>query len=70
MCEEAHAYIPRAGDSQFEGSRKSMERIAKEGRKYGVGLAVVSQRPRDGIIVGMAPPQLMWRTAPTTGIKG
>jgi DNA helicase HerA-like ATPase len=47
MCEEAHAYIPRDSDSQFAGSRKSMERIAKEGRKYGVGLAVVSQRPHE-----------------------
>ena len=47
MCEEAHAYIPRASDSQFAGARKSMERIAKEGRKYGVGLAVVSQRPHE-----------------------
>ncbi len=47
MCEEAHAYIPRALESQFAGSRKSMERIAKEGRKYGVGLAIVSQRPHE-----------------------
>lgn len=47
MCEEAHAYIPRAAESQFSGSRKSMERIAKEGRKYGVGLAIVSQRPHE-----------------------
>lgn len=47
MCEEAHAYIPRAAESQFAGARKSMERIAKEGRKYGVGLAVVSQRPHE-----------------------
>ena len=47
MCEEAHAYIPRASESQFAGSRKSMEQIAKEGRKYGVGLAVVSQRPHE-----------------------
>lgn len=47
ICEEAHAYIPRAGESQFAGSRKSMERIAKEGCKYGVGLAVVSQRPHE-----------------------
>lgn len=47
ICEEGHAYIPRASDSQFAGSRKSMERIAKEGRKYGVGLAVVSQRPHE-----------------------
>lgn len=47
MCEEAHAYIPRESESQFAGSRKSMERIAKEGRKYGVGMAVVSQRPHE-----------------------
>ena len=47
MCEEAHAYIPRDTESQFAGSRKSMERIAKEGRKYGVGLSVVSQRPHE-----------------------
>ena len=47
VCEEAHAYIPRESDSQFAGSRKAMERIAKEGRKYGVGLAVVSQRPHE-----------------------
>ncbi len=47
MCEEAHAYIPRAGGTQYEGTRRSMERIAKEGRKYGVGLAVVSQRPHE-----------------------
>lgn len=47
ICEEAHAYIPRATEAQFAGSRKSMERIAKEGRKYGVGLGVVSQRPHE-----------------------
>jgi hypothetical protein len=47
VCEEAHVYIPKASESQFAGSRKSMERIAKEGRKYGVGLAVVSQRPHE-----------------------
>ena len=47
MCEEAHVYIPRDNESQFAGSRKSMERIAKEGRKYGVGLTVVSQRPHE-----------------------
>ena len=47
MCEEAHVYITRESDIQFAGSRKSMERIAKEGRKYGVGLAVVSQRPHE-----------------------
>jgi DNA helicase HerA-like ATPase len=47
ICEEAHAYIPREANAQFEGTRKSMERIAKEGRKYGVGLGVVSQRPHE-----------------------
>jgi len=47
VCEEAHVYIPRASDTQFAGSRKSMERIAKEGRKYGVGLMIVSQRPHE-----------------------
>ncbi len=47
VCEEAHAYITREKDTQFEGARKSMERIAKEGRKYGVGLTVVSQRPHE-----------------------
>jgi hypothetical protein len=47
ICEEAHAYVRRDHDSQYAGARKSMERIAKEGRKYGVGLAVVSQRPHE-----------------------
>jgi len=47
VCEEAHAYITRDSDTKYEGARKSMERIAKEGRKYGVGLAVVSQRPHE-----------------------
>lgn len=47
VCEEAHAYIPRSRDTQYEGTRRSMERIAKEGRKYGVGLMVVSQRPHE-----------------------
>jgi DNA helicase HerA-like ATPase len=47
VCEEAHAYIPRTGSSQYEGTRRSMQRIAKEGRKYGVGLAVVTQRPHE-----------------------
>ena len=47
ICEEAHAYIPRDSNAEFSGARKSMERIAKEGRKYGVGLGVVSQRPNE-----------------------
>jgi uncharacterized protein len=47
VCEEAHAYIPRDNDPRYEGTRQSMQRIAREGRKYGVGLAVVSQRPNE-----------------------
>lgn len=47
ICEEAHIYIPREKGSQFEGSKKMMERIAKEGRKYGVSIGVVSQRPAE-----------------------
>lgn len=47
ICEEAHAYIPREKISQFEGTRRMMERIAKEGRKYGVSIGVVSQRPTE-----------------------
>lgn len=48
FCEEAHSYIPRESDDiQYQGTRKAMERIAKEGRKYGVGLVVISQRPTD-----------------------
>ncbi len=47
ICEEAHAYIPRETKSQYEGAKKMMERIAKEGRKYGVSIGVVSQRPTE-----------------------
>jgi DNA helicase HerA-like ATPase len=47
ICEEAHEYIPRSDNPQFRRSRRSMERVAKQGRKYGVGLCVVSQRPHE-----------------------
>lgn len=47
ICEEAHVYIPREKGGRFEGSKKMMERIAKEGRKYGVSIGVVSQRPTE-----------------------
>ncbi|MDP2903812.1 MAG: DUF853 family protein [Methylovulum sp.] len=47
ICEEAHAYIPREKGGQFDGAKKMMERIAKEGRKYGVSIGVVSQRPTE-----------------------
>jgi DNA helicase HerA-like ATPase len=47
VCEEAHNYIPQSGDAAYRSSRKSIERIAKEGRKYGLSLMVVSQRPSE-----------------------
>jgi len=47
VCEEAHNYVPRSGGAQYDSSRKSIERIAKEGRKYGVTLMIVSQRPSE-----------------------
>ncbi|UCZ53745.1 ATP-binding protein [Bacillus shivajii] len=47
VCEEAHNYIPRTGGNDYKAARKSIERIAKEGRKYGLSLMVVSQRPSE-----------------------
>lgn len=49
LCDEAHLYIPERTnqDSVSELSLKSFERIAKEGRKYGVSLVVISQRPAE-----------------------
>lgn len=48
LCDEAHLYIPERHESGLsEQGLKSFERIAKEGRKYGVGLTVISQRPAE-----------------------
>lgn len=47
VCEEAHIYIPKSGGKEFKASKRSIERIAKEGRKYGLSLMVVSQRPSE-----------------------
>jgi len=47
VCEEAHNYAPRSKDVQYKASLKSIERVAKEGRKYGLGLMLVSQRPSE-----------------------
>jgi DNA helicase HerA-like ATPase len=47
VCEEAHRYAPRDKDAGFEPVKRALSRIAKEGRKYGVSLCVVSQRPSD-----------------------
>jgi hypothetical protein len=49
FCDEAHLYIPERASSESadEISVGIFERIAKEGRKYGVGLVVISQRPSE-----------------------
>lgn len=47
VCEEAHNYVPASDSAMYRASRKSIERIAKEGRKYGLSLMVVSQRPSE-----------------------
>lgn len=47
VCEEAHRYAPRGEEAAFEPTRHALARIAKEGRKYGVGLALVTQRPSE-----------------------
>lgn len=47
VFEEAHSYLPHATESTFKSSKKAVERIAKEGRKYGVSAMVVSQRPSE-----------------------
>ncbi|MCP5381921.1 MAG: ATP-binding protein [Kordiimonadaceae bacterium] len=47
VCEEAHRYVPTDNSTIFNSTRKAIERIAKEGRKYGVSLGLVSQRPAD-----------------------
>lgn len=47
VYEEAHKYVPNSDMSKYRASRESIERIAKEGRKYGVSLLLASQRPSE-----------------------
>jgi DNA helicase HerA-like ATPase len=46
-CEEAHRYVPLDTNAGFEPTKRALSRIAKEGRKYGASLGVISQRPGD-----------------------
>lgn len=47
VYEEAHKYVPNSDLSRYRASKQSIERIAKEGRKYGVTLLLSSQRPSE-----------------------
>jgi len=47
VCEEAHRYVPEDARLGFEPTKRALSRIAKEGRKYGLSLCVVTQRPSE-----------------------
>ncbi len=47
VCEEAHRYVPDKGEAEYASAQTAIRRIAREGRKYGIGLMLVSQRPAD-----------------------
>ena len=47
VCDEAHRYVPNDSSLGFEPTRRAIARIAKEGRKYGVSLCLVTQRPSE-----------------------
>ncbi|MCP5004712.1 MAG: ATP-binding protein [Planctomycetes bacterium] len=47
VYEEAHKYVPNTKLAKYTSARAAIERIAKEGRKYGISLMIVSQRPSE-----------------------
>ena len=47
VCEEAHRYVPNEKNADGSSVGKILSRIAKEGRKYGVSLGLITQRPSD-----------------------
>ncbi|GJQ59020.1 MAG: ATP-binding protein [Candidatus Scalindua sp. AMX11] len=47
VYEEAHKYVPKSELAKFRASKNAIERVAKEGRKYGVTLGIISQRPSE-----------------------
>jgi DNA helicase HerA-like ATPase len=47
VCEEAHRYAPEDDSAGFGPTKRSLSRIAKEGRKYGLSLCVATQRPAE-----------------------
>lgn len=47
VYEEAHKYVPKGTSGRYEACRTAIERVAKEGRKYGVTLVIMSQRPSE-----------------------
>jgi DNA helicase HerA-like ATPase len=47
VCEEAHRYVPNEKNSDGSSVGSILSRIAKEGRKYGISLGLITQRPSD-----------------------
>lgn len=47
VYEEAHQYVPNKGEVRYKDAQQAIRRVAKEGRKYGIGAMLVSQRPAD-----------------------
>ncbi len=47
VCEEAHRYVPNERNSDNSSVGRILSRIAKEGRKYGISLGLITQRPSD-----------------------
>ncbi len=47
VFEEAHNYVPNRNDYKLQAAKTAIERLTKEGRKYGIGTIIVSQRPKE-----------------------
>ena len=47
VCEEAHRYVPSEKNADGSSVGRILSRIAKEGRKYGISLGLITQRPSD-----------------------
>lgn len=47
VCEEAHRYVPNEKNADGSSVGRILSRIAKEGRKYGISLGLITQRPSD-----------------------
>jgi hypothetical protein len=47
VCEEAHRFASQSTIQAFEPARRALARIAKEGRRHGISLGVISQRPSE-----------------------
>jgi len=47
VCEEAHRYVPNERNADGNSVGRVLGRIAKEGRKYGISLGLITQRPSD-----------------------